>query len=249
MKKKFFDFDVDVKSGDISKSNVDAIVVPEYYKYSERQGLAKIVGSEIGNFKAFDDYDEIAKNNKLAPADIVITNSYGKNFSKLIHVVTVGVPYSKDEEVAMVSGAVYNSIVEGYKRGIKSFSFPALNTGMGGRLNFSESAYAMIKGIEDAILNIDLKDNETPKIDIIIYNNKIALDIFNKKLNDRIKDIEDSFSKSHIKYKNPKEMLRRIKRFGDNFSSSNIMGKNFSKMLKIKQQKSFLDNIVVSYDR
>ena len=42
---------------------------------------------------------------------------------------------------------------------------------MGGRLNFSESAYAMIKGIEDAILKIDLKDNKTPKIDIIIYNN------------------------------------------------------------------------------
>lgn len=245
MKKKFFDFDVDVKSGDISKSNVDAIVIPEYYKYSERQGLAKIIGSEIGDFKAFDDYDEIAKNNKLAPADIVITNSYGKNFSKLIHVVTVGVPCSKDEEVAMVSGAVYNSIVEGYKRGIKSFSFPALNTVMGGRLNFSESAYAMIKGIEDAILNIDLKDNETPKINIIIYNNKIALDVFNKKLQDRIKDIQPSF----LKYKNPKEMLRRIKRFGDDFSSSNIMGENFSKMLKIKQQKSFLDDIVVSYDR
>lgn len=247
MKQKFFDFDIKTKLGDISESKTEAIIVPEYYAYSERKGVANIVGSKIGNFKSFDDYDEIASKEKLDFADVVITNSYGKDFSKIIHVVTVGVGVPKEEEIALVSGAVYNAIYEGYKNKIRLFSIPLLNTGMGGRLTSADSAKAIIRGMEDAILLTKIRDGKTPKIEIVIYKDEQALEIFNKALNKRISDINKKYSgKFKEIYKDPKEMMLRIRHWVKD--PRDINGENFSELLK--RQKGgigLLDEVIVCY--
>ncbi len=50
----------------------------------------------------------------------------------------------------MVRAAIYNAIIAGYKLGLRSFAFPALNTGNGGNLNNYDSANSIILGFGDA---------------------------------------------------------------------------------------------------
>ena len=180
--KKFDNFSVKVKMGDLTKEKVDAVIVPEWYRFSERDGLAKAIIKANGNAKSFDDYDEIAKNTNLQFGDSVVTDSYSELYKKIIHTVTVLPTKHHQDEEDMVYTAVYNAIMEGRKLGLKSFAFPALNTGMGGGLNLKTSASSILLGFKNAINEMqENKDKEEVSASVVLMN-KEALNIFKKEL-------------------------------------------------------------------
>ncbi|MBR1544544.1 MAG: macro domain-containing protein [Alphaproteobacteria bacterium] len=173
--KELNDFAIRVKQGDLTEENVDAIIVPEFYKKSERAGLAKAVINKNGNAKAFDDFDKVAKEKMLAPAENVITDSYSYKYKKIIHTITV-CPKGYSSEIPMVRAAIYNAIMAGYKLGLRSFSLPALNTGNGGSLSNYDSANSIILGFGDATEKIEVKENEKPSVSIVLTNNEMFED-------------------------------------------------------------------------
>ena len=204
--KKLNDFIIKVKEGDLTEENVDAIIVPEWYEKSIRSGLVKAIIKKNGNAKAFDDFDKIAEERMLAPAENVITESYSDKYKKIIHTTTC-CPKKYENEIPMVRAAIYNAIIAGYKLGLRSFAFPALNTGNGGNLNNYTSANSIILGFGDATEKIKVKENEEPSVSIVLTNKRIFED-FKEELShyEQLGKGEDKFIHDD-----------RINRFNDDF--------------------------------
>ena len=180
--KKFNNFSVKVKMGDLTKEKVDAVIVPEYYRFSERDGLANAIIRSNGNAKSFDDYDEIAGSTNLYLGDSVVTDSYSELYKKIIHTVTVLPTQPYHDEKSMVHTAVYNAIMEGRKLGLKSFAFPTLNTGIGGGLDFKTSASSIFHGFASALNKMqENKDNEKVSASVVLMN-KETLNVFKEEL-------------------------------------------------------------------
>ncbi|XP_072891762.1 protein mono-ADP-ribosyltransferase PARP14-like [Hemitrygon akajei] len=131
---------VEVKAGDITQENVDAIVNSTNTTLNLNSGVSKAILTKGGQTVT----DE-CKN--LAPQPnngVVVTGSGQLPCKHVIHMVGQTDP-------ALITASVQKVLEECEKNNITTVSFPALGTGVG-KVNFEDSAESMLVGFENHLI-------------------------------------------------------------------------------------------------
>lgn len=141
--KKIAEIDVEVKTGDIVKEEVDCIVVPEFINKASYGGVGAAI-CRADMYNGIKEFDNLAKSKELKYGDAVLTQS-GKNNTYLSNVVTIGVDAS--HQFMTVFSAIMHTLTQAEKLGLKSVVIPELGTGKDGTLTSSQSAKAILGAI------------------------------------------------------------------------------------------------------
>lgn len=102
--------------------------------------------------------------------DAVVTDAGQANVGKLIQVVSVG--SKTDEEFGVVKRTVKRALEVAEDAGIKTIVFPALGTGIIGRLTATQSAHAMLSAIREH------QGTNIKQIMVVVYRNETAYQEF-----------------------------------------------------------------------
>ncbi len=137
---------VHVEVGDISRAEVDAVVVPQFATGLSTGGVGGAIlrsGAEAGMW-AFGEL--VRERGKLPFGTAVATGSGGSYARMLIHVVSVG--SGQDMEFGTVALAFRAALSAAADAGVRTMAAPALGTGIIGMLTPRQSAEAMLATLE-----------------------------------------------------------------------------------------------------
>jgi len=157
--KKYKNTNVVVKIGDLLEDDSEAIINPANSLMIMGGGVAGIIKKKGG-----EEIEEEAK--RYAPVEIgkaIITKAGKLKFKYVIHSPTMERPamVTTSEKVYK---ATFAALESAYNKGLKSVSFPAMGTGVGG-LSYKEAAKAMFSAIKDFLDKFYLEE-----IRIILLN-------------------------------------------------------------------------------
>jgi O-acetyl-ADP-ribose deacetylase (regulator of RNase III) len=162
---------IEIKKGDLTEENSDAIVNPANSQMIMGGGVAYIIKKKGG--------EEIEKEAmKNAPVEIgksIITGAGRLKSKYVIHSPTMEMPAMKTTKDKIFK-ATFSSIITASQKGVKSISLPAMGTGVGG-VSYDDSAESMFNAIKKAIdsgINIE-------KISIVLVDD-LAFEKFSNKL-------------------------------------------------------------------
>lgn len=162
-----------VTLGDIAKSKVDAIVVPEFTGGASYGGVGGAVarsGAEAG-LKAYDDF--VAEAGQQPFSTALLTPSGGGQSPYLLHVVSVG--SAPVHEFYTIKTAFFNALQLAGEKGITSIAAPALGTGIIGSLTAKQSAEAMFSALKE----YRESGGKDINVKFVIYGDQKAYDAFN----------------------------------------------------------------------
>lgn len=164
--------------GDITKQIVDAYVVPHFDNEVSWGGVGNSVacaGAEKGMLEYQDKYCD----GRLKFGDVILTQSYGGNSKYLLNATSVA--SGREKEPRTVYDATSNAIKVAEANKLSSVAFPALGTGIIGKLTPEQSALIMLGAAHNAIQTLQ-------DIRFVIYGDRFAYDEFVKIANSK-KDI------------------------------------------------------------
>ena len=139
------DVTVTVAGGDMTQIKADAFFVPEFSSCASEGGVGAAI-ARGGAEEGLNEYDKfIEKNGELDFGKVILTKSGGGNSEWLLHGVTAGADADNQFEVAQ--NATYNALKSAQDFGLKSVVIPAIGTGIIGHLTNTESAQAILAGI------------------------------------------------------------------------------------------------------
>lgn len=161
--------------GDITGQKVDAYVVPHFDNAVSWGGVGAAV-ARAGAEKGLLEYEQKYCDGRLKFGDVVLTQSYGGNSKYLLNATTVASGRTKEPQT--IYDATANAIKIAEKNNLSSVAFPALGTGIIGKLTPEQSALIMLGAAHKTIQA--LKD-----IRFVIYGDKFAYDQFVKIANSK----------------------------------------------------------------
>ena len=124
--------DVSILLGDITRTGVDAVIVPEFQSGASYGGVGGAVARSgaLAGMEAYEQY--VRTNGKQDFGTVILTPSGGGKSSQLLHVVSVG--SGKQYEFDTVRTCIFKALEIAEQKGINSIAAPALGTGIIGDL-------------------------------------------------------------------------------------------------------------------
>jgi Predicted phosphatase homologous to the C-terminal domain of histone macroH2A1 len=142
---------IDVKLGDITEFNGDAIVNPANTLMIMGGGVAGAIKRKGGEIIEL----EAKKHAPVPIGEAVVTTAGNLKCRYVIHAPTVKYPGSRSS-FEQVYEATKAALLKAKQHGLKSVAFPLMGAGVGG-LKIEESVDAMIKAFEEEGEGLDLK--------------------------------------------------------------------------------------------
>ena len=140
---------VSIACWDMRKICADAYIVPDFTDGTPAWWVWWALW-ETNATSGMQAYNNHIENNEVKFGDNLIVDSWWGNSKYIIHVVTCNHYGDKDKERAknLIPTTIYQALLQAQKKWITSVVIPALQTWEYGHLSNSESAQAILKGIQ-----------------------------------------------------------------------------------------------------
>jgi O-acetyl-ADP-ribose deacetylase (regulator of RNase III) len=169
---------VSVRTGDLTKLQADAYVVPQFTDQASFAGVGGAV-ARAGGERGLARYEEhLLVNGDMRVGEAFLARSGGGNADCHLHVASL--VSDRKGEFGVVHTAFYNALRLAIEHGIGSIAAPALGTGTGGHLTPEQSAKAMM-----GALDRHATEGKPPvEVTFVIFGDEKALAAFSRVLSE-----------------------------------------------------------------
>ena len=185
---------VTVAGGDMTQIKADAYLVPQFTSCASEGGVGGAI-IRRGAIDGMEEYNQYAKSlGNLDWGTVLLTKSGGGNSDYLLHAATAGA--SAEDSFEIAQKATYSALKRAQESGLKSVVIPAIGTGIIGCLTNTESANAILSGI-----NQFAKEGGKMDVSVVVYSTGQGYKDFANAL--QLKSYEDSTPVKGTKAFNP----------------------------------------------